>query len=87
MDGGGTEMVFSKARALGKITIADTSAGQFDKDPAYWKARLKGVLQHTDIFVPSFQEATMITGKDTIEEICKAFSVYGIKLLIPLKPL
>ncbi|MDR1901696.1 MAG: carbohydrate kinase family protein [Treponema sp.] len=81
MDQGGTVELFKKSHSLGKITAADVSGSKAGMG-AYWRELLGPMLMETDIFLPSYQEAVDLTGRDDLAGIRDALSVYGIKLLI-----
>lgn len=77
-DGEPTAKVLKKARELGIITSLDTA---WDSK-GNWMKLLEPCLEHIDIFLPSFEEAKMITGKDTPPEITEVLLSYGIGTVI-----
>ena len=82
MDEGGAAALFKKARKLGKMTVADASAGRIERSSSSWLKLLEPVLNETDIFLPSYDEAVIISGEKDLSNIRKTFSKYGIKYLI-----
>jgi len=73
-DGEPMARVLKQARQWGIITSLDTcwdSRGN-------WMSVLEPCLQHLDIFMPSIEEARMITRKDAPSEIAEFLLSYGI---------
>jgi len=70
--------VFKKARAAGAKTSMDVTWDGSGK----WLARIEEALYHTDYFMPSLQEAQLISGKQTPEEIAEFFKKFNIKTLV-----
>jgi sugar/nucleoside kinase (ribokinase family) len=81
MDEGGTAALFKKSHSLGKITAADV-CGIRANEGGYWRKALAPMLMETDIFLPSYQEAVDLTGRDDLAGIREALSGYGVKLLV-----
>jgi len=81
MDEGGAAALFKKARRLGKLTAADVTGNNGDKDRGYWHKCLAPILRETDLFAPSYDEAVLITGERDLRKIRDAFSQYGLKYL------
>ncbi len=77
-DGEPTAKVLKKARELGITTSLDTA---WDSK-GNWMKLLEPCLEHIDIFLPSFEEAKMITGKDTPPEVAEILLSYGIGTVI-----
>lgn len=73
-DGKPTAKVLEQARKFGIITSLDTA---WDSK-GNWMKLLEPCLQHLDIFMPSIEEARMITGKETPSEIAESLLSYGI---------
>jgi sugar/nucleoside kinase (ribokinase family) len=69
--------LFKKAQAYGTATSMDVTWDGSGK----WLARIEEALYHTDYFMPSQQEAQLISGKKTPEEIAGFFKKFGIKRL------
>ena len=84
MDDRETADLFRRAHALGRLTSMDASVN----NPGEEKRRidlLKESLPHTDIFIPSYEEASFLAEKTDVYEIMEAFrqfpfKVFGIKL-------
>ena len=62
-----------KAKDDGKMTVMDTA---WDKD-GKWLSRIKTALPFTDLFMPSYEEARAISGKDDPDEIADFFFECG----------
>ena len=80
MDNGGLERLFRRARSAGKWTIMDAAIDETRTDMD-WLAALAPTLRQTDVFFPSIDEARLITGKETPEEIAQCMSGFGMKAL------
>lgn len=80
MDHGGTNCLFRRAHQMGKITALDTAiSDELDS----WEnafARLKPVLKETDIFLPSYIEASNLTGLKKPDQIAACFQEFGVKV-------
>jgi len=73
-DGVPTARVLKQARELGITTSLDTAWDSKDN----WMSVLEPCLHHLDIFMPSIEEARMITEKEEPEEIAELLLSYGI---------
>ena len=62
-----------EAKAQGKMTVMDTA---YDKD-GRWLCRIKDALAHTDLFMPSLEEAKALSGKDDPHEMADFFFSLG----------
>lgn len=71
-------LFMKKAKEDGKMTVMDTA---WDKD-GRWLCRIKDALAFTDLFMPSYEEAKAIAGKDDPEEIADVFFDLGCKSVI-----
>lgn len=80
MDYGGTTCLFTRAHQMGKTTALDTAiSDELDSwENAY--VRLKPVLKETDIFLPSYIEASNLTGLKEPEQIAACFQEFGVKI-------
>ena len=84
MDDGETADLFRRAHALGKITAMDASV--CNPGEASRKIDLlRETLPHTDIFIPSYDEASFLSEKTDVMDIMDVFreypfKVFGIKL-------
>ncbi|MDQ1316723.1 MAG: hypothetical protein QG588_371 [Candidatus Poribacteria bacterium] len=74
-DGVSTARVLKQAREWGITTSLDTA---WDSK-GNWLKVLEPCLQYLDIFMPSIEEARMITGKDKPSDIAEFLMSYGIK--------
>jgi sugar/nucleoside kinase (ribokinase family) len=79
MDDSGIEKIFSQARSMGKTTVLDTAIS--NARPINWLERLEGALQNTDFFLPSLDEAKLLTGKDEPREIAASLGHFKFKAL------
>lgn len=80
MDHGGAACLFKRAHLMGKTTAMDTAISD---DLDSWEnafARLKPVLKETDIFLPSYIEASNLTGLKEPEQIAACFKESGVKV-------
>ena len=73
-DGGSTATVLKQARDLGITTSLDTAWDSRGN----WMSLLEPCLHHIDIFMPSIEEARMVTGKEEPPEIADFLLSYGI---------
>lgn len=84
MNLGGLARILARAKAYGKRTVMDAAFNQRSKHDN-WMAVLKDALPYTDIFFPSYEEASLITGYKEIPDIRRAMmdsglGCFGIKL-------
>lgn len=79
MDTSGIYSLFHRAHQLGKITVMDAAVDS-DSQEKNWMEFLKPVFRETDIFFPSFEEASYLTGKEESTEIAECFSEFPMKL-------
>ena len=73
-DGEPAARVLKQAREWGIVTSLDTAWDSKNN----WMDILEPCLQHLDIFMPSIEEARMITGKEEPREIAEFLLSYGI---------
>jgi sugar/nucleoside kinase (ribokinase family) len=73
-DGESTARVLKQARDLGITTSLDTAWDSRGN----WMSLLEPCLHHLDIFMPSIEEARMVTGKEEPPEIADFLLSYGI---------
>lgn len=64
-----------KARELGLITVMDTAWDASGR----WMELVEDALPHLDYFIPSYDEATNIAGKEAPSEIADVFMSLGVK--------
>jgi len=76
-DGEPTARVLKKAKEIGITTSLDTCWDSQGR----WLKLIEPCLEYIDIFLPSIDEAAMISGKEKPEEIAKFFLDYGIKIV------
>jgi sugar/nucleoside kinase (ribokinase family) len=81
MDRGGAAALFRQAHAMGKTTLADTSGCDPAKGTAYWRNLLDPMLRETDVFMPSYEEAAILTGRKEPDGIRNVLADYPLKLL------
>ncbi|MHC4116442.1 MAG: carbohydrate kinase family protein [Planctomycetota bacterium] len=74
LDGGPMARVLEKARKMGVTTSLDTA---WDAE-GRWMELLEPCLAHVDLFMPSIEEAQMLSGKKDPEKIAEFFLDYGI---------
>jgi ribokinase len=81
LDGEGLGILFERAHRLGLTTSLDAS---YDRG-GRWMKNIESALMNCDIFIPSFQEASIYAQSEDPDEICAFFSrfplkIFGIKL-------
>lgn len=76
LDDGGIAPVFRQAREQGVLTAMDTTWNR----EGDWLGRIEAALHHTDIFLPSYQEAVQITGERDVRAMSRLMSCYGLKI-------
>jgi sugar/nucleoside kinase (ribokinase family) len=81
MDRGGAAELFRQAHVLGKKTMADTCGADSNLGSNYYRNLLEPMLAETDIFVPSYEEAAILTGKEKLSDIRQILASYNISLL------
>jgi sugar/nucleoside kinase (ribokinase family) len=77
-DGEPTAGILKKAKELGKYTVLDTawdSTGRWMKD-------IEPCLPYLDLFIPSIEEAQMLSGKNNEREIAEVFLEKGAKNIV-----
>ena len=78
LDGAGAQKLFKKARENNVITVADAVR---DRRNIGLKG-IKGVLEYTDIFAPSFIEAKALTNETEPEKMADVLLEYGVKSVV-----
>ena len=81
LDGKPLGILFARAHAKGLTTSLDAS---YDRE-GNWMKNIEDALMNCDIFIPSFQEASIYAGSEDLDEICAFFSrfplrIFGVKL-------
>ncbi|TCL57314.1 sugar/nucleoside kinase (ribokinase family) [Kineothrix alysoides] len=79
MDEEGIYSIFSRAHEQGKITVMDAAINREDPDRD-WLKYLAPAFMETDVFFPSIDEATKITGETDPEKIAEYFRPFSIKI-------
>jgi len=67
-----------KAKEMGKYTILDTAWDSKGR----WMEVLRPCMEHIDLFMPSVEEAVMLSGKEEPEEIADVFLSMGVKTVV-----
>lgn len=74
-DGVGTAQLLREAKKHGVITSMDVTSDPTNR----WKGILDPAYAYLDYFLPSIEQASMITGTDSPEEIAAFFMERGVK--------
>jgi sugar/nucleoside kinase (ribokinase family) len=77
-DGAPTANVLEKVQKEGIITVMDTAWDSTGK----WMQLIKPCLPYLDYFIPSLEEAEMISGKKDPEQIADVFIEEGVKTAV-----
>ncbi|WP_094546239.1 carbohydrate kinase family protein [Petroclostridium xylanilyticum] len=77
-DGEPTARVLKKAQAKDIYTVLDTAWDTTGR----WMSAIGPCLPHLDLFIPSIEEAEMISGKKDVEEMADVFLSKGVKLAV-----
>ena len=77
-DGEPTKRVLKKAQAEGIYTVLDTAWDSTGK----WMDLIGPCLPYLDLFIPSIEEASMLSGTDNVEEMADLFLSKGVKLVV-----
>ena len=75
LDGAPLARLFKEAHEHGITTSMDASGDRSGE----WFNKIKDVLPHCDIFIPSLQEARMYAGTDDIQAIVRFFQRFPLK--------
>lgn len=78
LDGIPTAELLKNTKEAGVITVMDTAWDSTGK----WMKLIEPCLPHLEYFIPSFEEAEMISGKHVPEEIADVFLRYGVKNVV-----
>ncbi len=76
LDDGGIVPAFQMAHDFNVRTAMDTTWNR----QGDWLERIEKALYHTDIFLPSYQEAVQITGERDVQAMGKMLRRYGISI-------
>lgn len=77
-DGKPCSRVLKKAREMGKYTVLDTAWDSKGR----WMKLLEPCMEYIDLFIPSYEEAVMLSGKEEPEEIADVFLSMGVKTAV-----
>jgi sugar/nucleoside kinase (ribokinase family) len=77
-DGESTARILKKARELGKFTILDTAWDSTGR----WMKVIEPCLPNLDLFIPSIEEAKMLSGLEDEREIAQFFMDKGAKNVV-----
>lgn len=78
MDGGGIEKLFYRAHQFHKLTAMDAAICDDILERNDLLKMLGGAFALTDIFIPSYKEASYLSGETEVEAIASFFTKYGI---------
>lgn len=67
-----------KAKEMGKYTVLDTAWDSKGR----WMNVLEPCMKYIDLFIPSIEEAAMLSGKEEPEEMADAFFAMGVKTVV-----
>jgi sugar/nucleoside kinase (ribokinase family) len=80
MDNAGIEELFHKAHQLKKFTVMDTAMNH-SEGMNYFEL-LRGALNETDYFLPSYDEAKILTDETEPERMAEKLSMFNLKALV-----
>lgn len=78
LDGEPTARILKQAKELGKFTILDTAWDSTGR----WMKAIEACLPYLDLFIPSIEEAEMISGFKDEREIARLFMDKGVKNVV-----
>jgi sugar/nucleoside kinase (ribokinase family) len=78
LDGKPMARVLAKARRMGVTTCLDTAWDASGR----WMKVLEPCLRHLDLFMPSLEEARILSGRTAPADIAEHFTGYGIKTVV-----
>ncbi len=84
MDRGGIEKLFCKSRSLGKTTAMDTAMNTSinSGEQMNYYEQMKSALYQTDYFLPSYDEAKILTGEELPQKIAERLKAFNMKALV-----
>ncbi len=84
MDRGGIEKLFCKSRSMGKTTAMDTAMNTSinSGEQMNYYEQMKSALYQTDYFLPSYDEAKILTGEELPQKIAERLKVFNMKALV-----
>jgi sugar/nucleoside kinase (ribokinase family) len=77
-DGEETKAFLKKVKSFGKITILDTAWDSTGR----WMTLIEGCLPYVDYFMPSLEEATMLSGETEPQKMVTIFKEKGAKNVV-----
>lgn len=78
MDDGGIEKLFKRAHRFRRLTAMDAAIGDDIPGRRELLRKLGPAFAQTDIFIPSYKEASYLAGETRVEDIASFFAGYGI---------
>lgn len=75
-DGEPCTRVLKKSKDMGKYTVLDTAWDSKGR----WMNVLEPCMPYIDLFIPSYEEAVCLSGKEEPEKIADVFLSYGVKV-------
>jgi len=76
LDGDGMAELFKRAKKYGVTTMFDVTHDSQGK----WIEKVEKAFEYTDVFIPSYVEAKMITGYEKPEEMAEFMKKYNLKI-------
>lgn len=70
--------VLRRAKEMGKLTVLDTAWDSKGR----WMEVLEPCMPYIDLFIPSYEEAVQLSGKEKPEEIADSFLSMGVKIAV-----
>lgn len=77
-DGEACARVLKRAKEMGRFTALDTAWDSKGR----WMEVLKPCMPYIDLFIPSYEEAVHLSGKENPEEIADAFLSMGVTVTV-----
>lgn len=77
-DGEACARVLRQSKEMGKYTVLDTAWDSKGR----WMEVLKPCMPYIDLFIPSYEEAAKLSGKEETEEIADVFLSMGVKVAV-----
>jgi len=77
-DGEASAAVLRRAKEMGKVTVLDTAWDSKGR----WMDVLRPCMAYIDYFLPSMEEAVMLSGKRDPREICDVFLDIGVQNVV-----
>jgi sugar/nucleoside kinase (ribokinase family) len=76
LDGDGLAKLFRRAKKYGVTTTFDATHDSDGK----WLEKVEKAFEYTDVFIPSYDEAKMITGCEKPEQMAEFMRKYSLKI-------